>query len=382
VVRRKDTQSIFLFAGAATGAASMLLHSFADFNLQIGANGLVFFFLLGLTVSAANTRFHSRRGITFLRGAKSTRLRRALPAAAAVLFALSLLFNGGLLLGEIFACGAEPREVLRADTEEKVAEVKTCAARAVSFDPLEGEHWYARAVVERNYGDDEGALLHLRKALRAAPVRSEYLQRLGLAYADRGEHEKAAQFFRAGIVFEPRNASRYRAYGSWLLSRGEVVEGARYARKAVVMDPKETEQFITLMVLYGMSDEEIFNALPESVDSLYRFAAYLLGVGREDLAEEAYVEGLRFAGEESPPRAGFYFTAVGFYEKRGRREEAMAVMRQAVEALPETASIRMRAAALYEKTGNTYRAAEEYQAALLLDPRNERAAKGLARVRK
>jgi tetratricopeptide (TPR) repeat protein/O-antigen ligase len=379
--KRRDTRSIFLFAGAAAGVVSMLLHSFADFNLQIGANALVFFFLRGLTVSAAHTRFHNRRRSTSLREAGSGRLKRLLPAGALILLPVSLLFNGGVILGEIFARGAEPRVMQRADSQEEAEEVKRCADKATRFDPLDGEHWYARAVVERTYGDSDSSLAHLKKALRAVPVRGEYLQRLGQAWSDRGEFEKADSFFRAGVTFDPRNASRYRVHGSWLLSRGEIGEGVRRARKAVSLDPAETEQFITLMVLYGMTDEEILNALPERTGPLFRFASYLLGVGREDLAEEAYLEGLRHVDREERIQPRSYFTVSAFYRRRGRYEEALMVMREAIGAVPDDASVREGAAALYEKVGNTYRAAEEYQAALLIDPGSERARRGLERVK-
>jgi tetratricopeptide (TPR) repeat protein len=380
-VKRKDSQSIFLVAGAATGVVSMLLHSLADFNLQVGANGLVFFFLLGLAVSAAHTRFRSRRGSTYLREG-SRRLRRLLPAGALILVLASLLFNGGVLLGEIFACGAEPRVMQRADSLEEVREVKRCAATATRFDPLDGEHWYARAVVERTFRDSDSSLAYLQKALRAVPVRSEYLQRLGQAYADRGEHENADRFFRAGITFDPRNASRHRVYGSWLLSRGTIVEGVRHAREAVSLDPSGTEQFVTIMVLYGMTDEEILGALPERTDAFFRFASYLLGVGREDLAEEAYRQGLGHMDPEERGRPRYYFTVSGFFGQRGRYDEALMVMREAIGAVPADARVRERAAALYEKVGNTYRAAEEYQAALLINPGSGKARQGLERVKR
>lgn len=53
--RRRNTFSIFIGAGGLTAAFALLIHSLADFNLQIPANATLLFLLMGLTWRVANS---------------------------------------------------------------------------------------------------------------------------------------------------------------------------------------------------------------------------------------------------------------------------------------------------------------------------------------
>jgi len=64
---RRDSYSILMCLACMTGIISILLHSITDFNLHNGANGLYFFFLIGLMVSAAHTRLRVRDERTYLK---------------------------------------------------------------------------------------------------------------------------------------------------------------------------------------------------------------------------------------------------------------------------------------------------------------------------
>lgn len=64
---RHDLYSIYLYIGCLSGLLSMLFYGMTDFNLQIGANGLYFFFLLGVAVAAANTRLQGSLDGTYLK---------------------------------------------------------------------------------------------------------------------------------------------------------------------------------------------------------------------------------------------------------------------------------------------------------------------------
>jgi tetratricopeptide (TPR) repeat protein len=60
-----------------------------------------------------------------------------------------------------------------------------------------------------------------------------------------------------------------------------------------------------------------------------------------------------------------------------RYDDALKVMRKAIEYLPDDAGLRLTTAGLYEKMDITYRAMEEYKKALLINPDNQEARKRL-----
>jgi Tfp pilus assembly protein PilF len=55
-------------------------------------------------------------------------------------------------------------------------------------------------------------------------------------------------------------------------------------------------------------------------------------------------------------------------------------MRKAMQKLPGNVSIRLTAAQAYEEAGIFYKAVEEYRRALIIDPNNRRAKRGLGKL--
>ena len=90
------------------------------------------------------------------------------------------------------------------------------------------------------------------------------------------------------MEFDRGSADRHLIAGVWFLSRGKRDEGLAIMRSAIALDPKETERYITQLVLAGVSDEEIGEAIPRAAKPLLRAARYFLDVERADLALEAY----------------------------------------------------------------------------------------------
>ena len=97
--RRKDPYSLFLYSGILTGIFSILLHGVTDFNLQIGANGLYLFFMLGMAVSASHTRVHEDGQNTLLRAGTDFPAKRFTPAVTGAVLLLCVAFYTGRLLG-------------------------------------------------------------------------------------------------------------------------------------------------------------------------------------------------------------------------------------------------------------------------------------------
>jgi tetratricopeptide (TPR) repeat protein len=131
------------------------------------------------------------------------------------------------------------------------------------------------------------------------------------------------------------------------------------------------------MILSGLNDEEISSALPERVEPYLLFADYLHRTGRENMAEDAYLDALQYVKNEDPIKPSYFYEVYQYYMKKGLYNDALKVMRKAIEFLPDDAGIRVTIGGLYEKLGIPYRAIEEYKKALIIDTKDNNAKKRL-----
>ena len=61
-------------------------------------------------------------------------------------------------------------------------------------------------------------------------------------------------------------------------------------KTANLLEPAKTREYITVMVLAGLTDEEIRSALPEQADAYIVFANYLEKTGNDHMASEIYTD--------------------------------------------------------------------------------------------
>ena len=373
-LKRREIYSIYLFTAGITGIISMLIHSLTDFNLHIGANGLYFFFLAGLVVSSANTRLRGGLDDTYLRK-RSFPLKSGVTILAIMLFGCSL-FLAGVTIGKIYFSSIRDTKLYEKLPNEDLVSIKDAASRASLFDPLEAQYRYATANVDR-FLDNGAALQRYKEAVRLNPVNGEYLERLGLVMSELGEYGLADRLLQAGIAYDVSNPARYRRYASWLFAMGRMEEGIKITRAAISLDPQKTKEYITLMVLDGLSDEEILISLPERVGPHLNFADYLSMTGKDKMAEEEYRRALQYVKNEETINAGYFYPLYRYYLGKNRFEDALNVLQKAADDLPQDAGIKFRKADLYEKLGLFLYAAEEYRQVVVIDPKNREAKKRL-----
>jgi O-antigen ligase len=198
--KRRDIYSIYLTIGGFTGILAILLHSITDFNTHIGANGLYFFFLLGFTVSAANTRLRLTSDSTYLK--KTNLPARNLSYAAGAALLACLVFNLGVLAGELRFNKAENTYIAKSAPENEIVSLKETAAGAAAFDPLEARYHYAAANSELLLSNKTAAFERLWKSVRLDPSNAEYLQQFGFVLSGAGRHEEAEGLLEAGIRYD------------------------------------------------------------------------------------------------------------------------------------------------------------------------------------
>jgi tetratricopeptide (TPR) repeat protein len=157
-------------------------------------------------------------------------------------------------------------------------------------------------------------------------------------------------------------------------------EGIKITQQALSLDPERTREYITLMVLNRLSDEDILRALPERVEPHLLFADYLYRTGKDRMAEGEYLNALKYINNENKITPVYFYSVYNYYMKKGLHAYALTIMRQAAESIPDDAGIRITTGDLYEKLNLTHKAAEEYKQALVIDPKNEGARKRLSNI--
>ncbi len=377
---RRDRYSVLLFVGAVSGIVSMLVHSLTDFNLHIGANGLYFFFLMGLAVSAANTRIHTGTTVTFLGSARPFLLKSLLAAAFVVLVA-GTVFVAGVFAAQISFFPYERNGTGPGTSREELSGLRNAACRASSFDITEGRYPFAAAGAELLLENKGRAAEEYKKAVRRDPVNGDYLQALGLCMAGSGGDSVTVRLLRSGITYNRMDPLTYKRYAVWLITKGDKEAASKYLKASLALLPEKTREYITMLVLYGWTDIEIREILPALVKPHLLFADYLDKTRHNDMADEEYRSFLDYVKNEKQPEAGPFYNAHAYFMKKGMYDDAVTVMRKAADALPENPGIRATLAATYEKAGIPYRAAEEYRKALVLDPGNSGAKKKLEEMK-
>ena len=369
--KRREVYSIYLFIASVTGILALAMHSLTDFNLHIGANGLYLFFLLGLSVSAANTRMREGLNDTYLQ--KKRLPAKVLPAFIGILLAAVFIFDAGVVASGLFFMKIKDVKLRDDTTKQDLNDMKHAAYMAALCDPLEAKYHYAVANIERLLSNDQAALHHYTRAVELNPTGGEYLQRLGLILSELKPDEAAEELLRAGIIYEVRNTARYKRYALWLFSMGRKNDGIRIIRQAISLEPEKTREYITLMILNNLGDGEISGALPDRVEPHQLFADYLYRTGNESMAEESYLSSLKYLRNEGLVSPSYFYRVCNYYLKKGGNEEALQIMRKAIEMLPGDAGVRIRTAEIYEKLGKNDKAEEEYRKALSIAPANQEA---------
>ncbi len=375
-LKRKDPFARHLFAGAFAGIAAFLLHGLTDFNFFIGANGLYLFLLLGLLVNAA--RLHAAGEEQSL-PAERPSLQKIIVWGAGGLLLLSLLLNTGQMLGSLLQAEASRISPAKA-SPEALAYMRDTLVRASLLDPLEPSHRYWLGRADAGLKDIVSEHRSYLSAVRLSPSNAGYLQALGVALEDKGNTAAAEELFAEGVVRARTDTGVIRQYGSFLLRTGKKEAALTQFRTALALEPEKVRDYTTLLVLEGLSDQDILSIIPEDAGSRITFAEYLDATGSQEKALAAYETARDLLRRTRPESPGMYWRIAQFASRKSRFAEALEVMQRAEELFPQDINIRMAVAGYYEKLGFSDQASAAYRKVLSLDPENRTAKKRLTEL--
>ncbi len=364
---RRDNFSILIGIGALVGICSMLLFAITDFNMHNGADGLYFFFLCGLLVSCGHTRFQYRSSATLL-GVMPEKNRVVLLVSALLLLAGVLIFPLRSFIAQQMYASMADIYLSRQLSESRLAELSARAQKISSYDPLEGAYLMVLGNIEKYLGNADRALHFYLLAAAKNPLRGEFLQQVALvlppdriSLADRlMEHSYQRSFQKDTLMLN---------YAEWLIWRGDKEGVAVVLRQGLADKPSLPDDALLLLTTHFRPDE-IATILPDRVEPWISIGKFYDSAGLYEDSEFFRKRALEFEHYEEEPRSYWYSQLYSFYIKQDREEEAVAVLRRAVEKFPENVAFHLRLGDYYKKQGILYRAKEEYERALLFEPDN------------
>lgn len=367
---RNDQYAVLLGIGAITGIIAMLMHSVTDFNMHNGADGLYFFFLCGLLVVVVNTRFGYTASMTLLE--KQSRKWNIVYLSGAVMLTILLpTVQYGALCAKKEYDQVKDIYVNRHLSEDRLQELIHGVSMAKSLDPWEHLYSFKLGTIEWFLQNREKSLEHFLRATRLSPMNGVALQRIGLLIADDADDTNAMMLLEKGYKRNLDNDELVISFAEYLLHKGERKEAVEVIATRVRKTPSLVKKWAPLFEDFAFSREEISTVLLRSVDAWIDYGEYLEKMNDIDEAGYYFGTALSFIETEEQIKPHWFQKLIQFYKKNDQPAKAHLILRQASELVPDYASFHIQLGDYYRTEGITYRAREEYQRALMIDPGNK-----------
>ncbi len=156
----------------------------------------------------------------------------------------------------------------------------------------------------------------------------------------------------------------------WLLQQNRIEEASNALRTGIERNPKLAKQLPSLLLHSNLNRETITSILPENTFTWIHMGAFSEKLGNLEDSEYFRLHALDFLDHEETIGAGYFYQIYWFYKKQKMEHEAADILRRGSKRLPDEKSFHIRLGDYYKKQNIPYRAIEEYQQALLLDPGN------------
>ncbi len=375
---RQDRFAVLLGVGAFTGICAALMHIVVDFNLHNGAVGLYFAFLCGLLVAIVNTRYNYQQRASLLESG-SRWLHRGI-----IVFAIAFFINTAALQVGVLLAGAMYGEVkhyylsshLDPDIQDEIA---GALDRAAAYDPFDGRYLYYRGNLALFREGRERAYDYYLQAAGRQPMEGVFLQRVGMMMPVERQAQ-ASELMSEGYRRALNKDKMVLGWAEWLLVSGQRDEAKELLRGRLITDPSQAAQMLPILQVHRFSRQEILEVLPARVESWIGYGDLLEKMGEIEEAEFFRSQALEFVGEEEQMRPGWFVQLIIFYRRHDQHDKALTVIRQAIDLIPDYAPFHGWLGDYYLQEKILYRAREEYQQAVILDPENVSYRRKLKRV--
>lgn len=378
--KRRDSYAHCLYLGALAGLLAIFFHSVVDFNFYNNANGLIFFFVCGLAVSASHTRLRGRKP-TFLEESNLP-FRKVTASVVAIFLVIVSVYQGGTLWAGSLYSSVKDVELSSLTPAEELSGFQTAIKKASVLDPLSPIYPLDLAHYFAFTGDALKAEALYLRAVRLNPVDAEALYVMGRHLCNHGRVAEGEPLLELAMLRDTSNPEYCKYYAGWLFGRGAMAEGGRYLKRAMTLTQRrdDVKECIALMLYHGMDKEEILELMPDRVSPRFALADTMAALGDTDFSRDVIVGSLDYINQEENITPWLFTKVYWVYMKEHNYDMALSVLQKAARYLSDNAVIHTLSGDTYLKMGIHYRAVEEYKQALIIDPDNSKVKKKLERL--
>ena len=301
--------------------------------------------------------------------------------AGGIFLGTALLIQGGVLLARWKYEGVRSIYLSRQLGEDPLQAIAATLKQATQLDPFDGMYPFLLGDVERYLQHPDKALEHYVQAARRDPLDGAYLQRIALMLPE--EHRQYAEILmEKGSERTLHKDDLMLTRAEWLLKTNQRDKVIEVLRDGLAQNQKLVTVVIPLLQRDSFTREETAAVLPASVDVWIQYGSFLEKMGNLEDAEYFRSHALNFLEGESKIESGWFVQLYNFYKMQQEDAKALEVLRLGVEKLPDYAPFHIWLGDYYATGGIIYRAKEEYQQALLLEPKNEAVRKRIEKITK
>ena len=372
---RRDRFAVLVGIGCISGIIALLAHSVTDFNMHNGAVGYYFFFICGLLVASVNIRFGHFSSSSLLKP-QSRKVYFFLVFFGIFLFSVTALTQAGSYSSWFKYAAVKDIYINKQLSKKYLIEIAENVEKAVSLDPLEELYSYKLGAVEWYLGEKEEALKNFILAVQKNPLEGAFLQQLGLLV----EGEKGQALIEEGYKRALDKEKLALNYAEWLLWNGRREEAMVVLGDQLARDPKNMDEMMPLLNSYSFTRQEIAGILPATVAAWTAYGRYCELNDRLEDAVFFFDAANEFLAIAKDPQQSWFNNIISFYRRQSMDAKGLAVLRQAVERVPDSAYFHILLGDYYRSQGIIYRAKEEFERALVLEPANARARSTLRKL--
>ncbi|MPQ55545.1 tetratricopeptide repeat protein [Duganella sp. FT27W] len=216
--------------------------------------------------------------------------------------------------------------------------------RVRAVDPEHAEAWLSKAIALQESGDCEAALAHYEQGLRLQPDAAHGYANMGVALHRLGRHDESMAAYQRALELEPDLALAHANVGALYYNLRDFAAAESHARQALVQRPQfQAARRSLVMALkqlerHAEAIEQCLEGLafaPDDVTLHSELGRSYRTLGRDDDAMLSFERAL----EIEPGHPQTLTSMVPMLVEEGRIEDAEKACRQAIEKLPDEASL-------------------------------------------